>query len=283
MVLESLMNPSGAEKNPFRMFFYGALYSSAAVLLSLWIFKEHSSLVMIFFTVFACTPLMYNTIKEQEGKDKELDTESSILKEHSKALMFFMMLFFGITVSLTFWYVLLPYDTSSLLFSIQKKTITEINGGVTAFAASGFDIFSRIFLNNVKVLVFCVLFAFIYGMGAIFILVWNASVIAAAMGEFFRARLSEIAGTLGFLGASHYFTAGLMSVMRYAPHGILEIISYFIAGLAGGIISVAVINHDLGTKNFEKIVFDAANLIMISFIILLAAAIVETWVTPLLL
>ncbi len=281
MVLESLVNPIKAESNPYRMFFIGAVYSLAAAGLSLWIFNEYASLVMVFFTVLACTPLMYNTIKMEEEKDLKLDEERTILKEHGKALLFFMMLFFGITVAFTVLYVVLPSDLSGQIFSVQQKTIAEINGHVTSFTTTDFNIFSMILLNNVKVLVYCVIFALIYGLGAIFILVWNASVIATAMGEFFRQKLSSFIAAAGYVSIASYFSAGLISVIRYAPHGVLEILAYFIGGLAGGIISIAVIRHDFGTNQFEKIVFDAANLLIIAFGVLFIAALVETFITPL--
>ena len=66
MVLESFISPEGAERRPFELFFIGFFYASVAVLLSIWIFKQHSSLVMVFLTVFACIPLMYNTMKQEE-------------------------------------------------------------------------------------------------------------------------------------------------------------------------------------------------------------------------
>ena len=53
------------------------------------------------------------------------------------------------------------------------------------------------------------------------------------------------------------------------------------AGLAGGIISIAVIRHDYGTKEFERIVLDASDLILISLAVLAVAAVVEVYVTPL--
>ena len=43
---------------------------------------------------------------------------------------------------------------------------------------------SEIFINNMGVLFLCIIFSFLYGAGAIFILTWNASVIAAAIGSF---------------------------------------------------------------------------------------------------
>ncbi len=39
-------------------------------------------------------------------------------------------------------------------------------------------------------MIFCLLFAFLYGVGAIFILVWNASVLGAAIGVFAKTQLS---------------------------------------------------------------------------------------------
>ena len=63
-------------------------------------------------------------------------------------------------------------------------------------------------------------------------------------------------------------------------HGIPEIAAYFVAGLAGGIISVAVIRHDFGTKRFKHILFDSLDLIVISIFILLVAAAIEVFITP---
>ncbi len=292
MVLESIINPLKAEKKPVTMFFIGAIYSSVALFLGLWIFRDYASLVIIFLTVLACTPLMYNTIRIEEKKDMEIEAESTILKEHGRALLFFMMLFCGVTISFTFWYTILPFlhsifpslipaDIISSAFSVQLNTIMEMNGGVTGYVNSDFAVFSGIFLNNVKVLIFCIIFAFLYGFGAIFILVWNASVIAVAMGEFFRNKIAVITASIGGVGITSYVSISLYTLLRYTPHGLLEILAYFVAGLAGGIISIAIIRHDFRTNKFEKIIFDAANLIMISFLIIFVAALVETFITPL--
>jgi uncharacterized membrane protein SpoIIM required for sporulation len=65
-------------------------------------------------------------------------------------------------------------------------------------------------------------------------------------------------------------------------HGVFEILSYFVAGLAGGIISIAVTNHDFGTKKFQHVLLDSIDLILLSVLLLLVAALVEVFVTPLL-
>src|SRR3989338_2501144 len=184
MVLESLLNPLKAEKKPWEMVFSGFIYSSVAILIALWIFADQASMVMVFFIVMAAIPIMYNVVKLEESKDMAIEKESALLHEHNKAISFLMYLFLGVTVSSMLWYVVLPTDTVSIVFERQTATIQSINNAdVSANAINQLAIFSLIFLNNIKVLTFSILFAFVYGAGAIFILTWNATVIGTAIGN----------------------------------------------------------------------------------------------------
>ncbi len=282
MVLESLIGPIYAEKRPVVMFFLGFLYASIALFLANWIFQDYSSLVMVFLTVLACAPLMYRTIKLEEKKDIKYDNEKAILKEHFKALSFLIFLFIGITAAYSFWYILLPGEMAISLFKVQAETITHMNGSATGTFVAGFGIFSKIFFNNLKVMIFCILFSLTYGLGAIFILVWNASVIGVALGNFIRSHLSSYTSLIGFAKLGTYLHVTSWGILRYAIHGIPEILAYFIAGLAGGIISIAIIKHDFGTKKLEKILLDTSDLIIISIIVLILAAFIETYITPVL-
>ncbi len=279
MVLESLINPLRAEKQPWDMFFIGLVYSSIAVCLTLLIFEEEKSLALVFLTVMATIPIMYHTIKIEEKKDIKFSKETTLLKEHSKAITFFVFLFLGILVSFLLWYIFLPPNITHGLFFSQQQTINRINRIVTSGFASP-NTFFLILLNNIKVLFFCLLFAFFYGAGAIFILTWNASVIAAAMGNFFRTNLSLISKAVGSEKIGLYFHVGSLSLLRYSFHALPEIIAYFVGGLAGGIISVAVIRHDFRTKNFQKIVLDSSSLILLAIGFLIIAAFIEVFITP---
>ncbi|MBA3064169.1 hypothetical protein FP803_01895 [Candidatus Woesearchaeota archaeon] len=282
MVLETIINPINAERKPWEMFFIGIVYSSVAILLSFWIFHEYTSLVMVFLTTMACVPLLYNTIKLEEKKDIIINEERTLLREHSKVISFLLFLFLGFALSFAAWYVFLPADLAQNAFSVQTQTITNINTGATGMAFQSLGILTKIFFNNIKVLIFCILFAFIYGAGAIFILTWNASVIGAAIGNFVRIGISAEASMLGLAGAANYFHIFSLGLLRYAIHGIPEIAAYFIGGLAGSIISIAVIRHDLGTKKYEKILLDSSDLVIIAIVVLFLAALLEVYVTPLL-
>ena len=280
MTLESLVNPFKAVERPIHMFFIGIIYATVATFLSIIIFKDHSSLVMVFLTVIATIPLMYKTMKMEEEADIKIKDEVKLLKRHAKVIRFLLFMFMGFVVAYSFWYIFLPVDASQALFSVQSETIKTINSDIVGDVVSPVAIFMQIFLNNFKVLLFCLLFAFFYGAGAIFILTWNASVISAAIGDFVKSKLglySAAAGTMGVGSYVHAFSSGLL---RYSLHGIPEIAAYFIGGLAGGIISVAMINRDLETKHFNKILLDSVNLSLIAIFILVIAALIEVFITP---
>lgn len=279
MVVESLMSPFKAERKPWEVFFLGGFYSSIALFLSLWIFEEYAGLVMVFLTVMACLPLMYHLLSYEEEKDIEFFDERVLLKEHSKAVIAYLMLFLGMTVGFSFWYVSLPPALSTSIFQIQTDMISNLNQQVTGNFFQ-VNLVSKIFLNNVKVLIFCILFSFIYGSGALFILTWNASVIGAAAGNFIRTHLADFASSFGFVKFGAYFYVVGLSLLRYSLHGIPEILAYLVAGIAGGILSVALMRHEFGTKNFERILLDISDLVLISVFILFFAALVEVFITP---
>ncbi|TKJ17399.1 hypothetical protein CEE44_02590 [Candidatus Woesearchaeota archaeon B3_Woes] len=273
MVLESLINPFTAKKHPWEMFFVGFLYNSIAIFLSLWVFEEYASLVMVFLTVMACVPFIYKTIKIEEEIDLKIKKEFVLMKEHSKVLIFLIFLFLGIMLSVAVWYVVFPSSIHQTLFNIQTDTIEKINNPLTGKAIGSFNLFLRIFSNNMKVLMFCLLFAFFYGAGAIFILTWNASVIGVAIGNLIKTNIAKI---------TNYFSVFPLAVLRYMTHGVFEISAYFAAGLAGGIISIAVIKHEGGTKQFRKVLVNSFDMILIAILLLFVAALVEVFITPIL-
>lgn len=279
MVLESLISPLKAEAHPKNLLFYGFIYSSLGAVLSIWIFNQYASLVMVFLTAMAVIPLIYNIIKIEEKKDLTELGVKSLLKEHSRALYVFMFYFIGATLGFSMIYTLLPLFSGAVseeIFKVQVETIYSIRSGVIGNATQSFKIFADILANNLRVLIFCILFSFLYGLGAVFILTWNASVIGVAIGDTIKSGLNTLGSGFGIEHAS-LISYGLL---RYSLHGIPEIMAYFVAGLAGGIISVAAIRHDFGTKKYANIVLDSSLLMILSLVLLVFAAFFEVYITP---
>lgn len=281
MVLESLIKPIKAEQRPWQMLFAGFLFTLVAVFLSMIIFREYASLIMVFLIVLVTFPLVYNTLRLEEIKDEQSINENALLKEHVRALSVFMFLFLGIMISFIMLYVFLPASVSDTLFQVQLATIQNINGNINGHAITS-SYFQTIFFNNMRVLSICILFSFLFGVGAMFILTWNASVIAAAIGNFIKTNLMALAANIGKVPFTDTFSLFSVGIMKYMIHGFFEILSYFIAGLAGGIISIAIIRHQLGEEKFEKIIFDVSELLVISILMLVFAGLIEVYITPVL-
>ncbi len=281
MVLESLLNPFSIKKKPWEMFLAGIIFTFISLIVSYFVFRQSAGLLTIFLVVLATVPILYTTVKNEEELDLKSDKEWTLLKEHTKVLIFLMFLFLGITFALTIAYIFMPLEIVNSIFSIQQQAILNVNNnvhGIITGNVARFDLFGGILFNNLKVLFFCLIFSLLYGTGAMFILTWNASVIATAMGNLVKSNVAQSTALTGAVTASHYLGAATFSFFRYMTHGLLEIAAYFVAGLAGGIISIALIKHDLKD---DRVLVDSLDLILISLGLLVVAGIVEVYVTPL--
>jgi len=285
-MLEMLINPAKAEKNPWEMFFIGAFYAIISLILVKWVFSgdpvlsKYSGLLIVTFCVMFTIPFIYFALKFEERKDLEMEGFFNLLKEHSKALLYFMFLFMGFVVAFSLWYI--AFENGNQDFRVQIETFCMINKPanfeqcLNEYGLRSSNIFTgyftskdriiNIFSNNIYVLIFTIVFSLIFGAGAIFILAWNASVISAAIGIFSKSDLANLP----------------IGLMRYMIHGIPEIAAYFGGALAGGIISVAIIKHDIKSEKFWVILQDSLNLVIFSVIILFIAALMEVFLTPIL-
>ncbi len=297
MVLESIIPVNIAEERPIKILPTSFIYATIALFIAYWLFPTEASMTLIFFTVMACLPLMLGLIGLEKLKAEAILKEivfdyvsqpnkktSNPFKTHKKFFLFMTYLTIGLVLAFTLWYIVLPTNMVNLLFNSQINTINTINSNVSHLTGNAINIisyFSIILTNNLKVLIFCLLFSFIYGAGAIFILVWNASVVSIAIGNSIRGLLSSYAAATGANTLSQYFSAFSLGLLRYIVHGIPEIGAYFIGGLAGGMISIAIIKHEFMSPKFKIILMDALLLMLISVGLLILAALIETFISPL--
>lgn len=279
MVLEALLGVKEAENKPFYVFLLGMLYASVAIFLSLWIFRSDASLILVFLIVFASLPLIYKTTTFEAKRSYKTD-ERNLPRAHLNALKVFLYLFMGFTIAMSLWYIFLPSDTVYDLFATQIGTIKTINSNGATGQVTSWDFLSTIILNNLKVLTLCILFSFFFGAGAIFILAWNASVISTAIGSFIRTNITEYATTIGLTKIALYFQIFSLALLRYMTHGIFEILAYLIGGLAGGLISIAVINKHFEGDHFRIIIKDTVDLMILAVLLLLIGGLVEVFITP---
>ncbi len=281
-MLEALIKPKAAEKRPWKMFFIGLVYASLSLILVHFFFPNDSlsnGMTVVAFCVMFSLPFMFYMIKKEELEDENIEGFMGVWNMHSDAIYAFMWLFVGFVVAFSFWNIILG---NSSLLDFQVETYCKINspGNVekcmSLYSVTGKTAevtgsstqqvrFGSILENNIYVMIFTLIFSLLFGAGAIFILIWNASVIAAAVGIFAKYQLSDIP----------------LGLARYMIHGFPEIAAYFVTALAGGIFGIGVIRHGIKDKKFIRILENTVVLLFIAVLILVLAAVLEVYLTPL--
>lgn len=289
MVLEMLVSDRNATLgNWWKLLGIGAIYATFGLFLAAWVFPQYASMVMVFITVLGMAYLMHEVVlKEEEYDEDKKHTPHDILVHHGQTLTAFMFLFFGMLIAYLFWYVVLPWHAPAgngvfsnfdvaTVFEAQNDTVRRITGQVfTGAAIEPSEWFTIILLNNLGVLFFSFLFGFVYGYGGIFVLAWNASVIAAAAGTTFRNAVAS--GISGPERIWMFFASWLV----YMPHGVFEIFGFFVGALAAGILGAGIARkvwrtpEVLGRVLTDFIVFSFLAIVLIVF-----AAAIEVWITP---
>lgn len=282
-MLESLINPKRLVRGPLKMLPIGILYASLSLLLVKLFFgndpvlSKYSGLLVVLFSVLFTFPFMFYLIKQEEKEDEVIEGIRDVWRVHKDAILAFIWLFLGFVIAFSFWYIIMGNST---LLNAQLQTYCMINSpsnvnwcvqhyaiGTTVTptgAATSVGRFFSILENNVYVMIFTIIFSVIFGAGAIFILSWNATVIASAIGIFTNYKVSGI-------------PAGLL---RYMIHGIPEIGAYFVAALAGGILGTGIMRNGVKSKKFYHVLENTVLLLFLSLIILIFAALIEAYVIP---
>jgi uncharacterized membrane protein SpoIIM required for sporulation len=284
-MIESIINPKRIERGPIKMFFVGLIFATFSLLITHWFFSsdfvlsQYAGMIVVTFCVMFSFPYIYFMIKQEEREDEEVEGFFEVWNMHKDAIYAFMWLFLGFIVALSICNVILKDPN---LFNAQLQTYCMINapGNMdSCIARSSPDSFSlqtgaatkemrliSIIENNVYVMIFTLLFSLIFGAGAIFVLAWNASVIASAVGIFTKYELTQLP----------------IGICRYMIHGIPEIAAYFVTALAGGILGTAIIRKQLKKGRFLRILENCVMLLFMGIVLLILAALIETYITPIL-
>ncbi|MFW6233234.1 MAG: stage II sporulation protein M [Nanoarchaeota archaeon] len=284
-MLEAIVKPKRVEKRPWIMLIIGFIYASLSLILVKIFFardtilSEYAGMIVVTFCVMFSLPFMYSIIKREEIEDEEEPDESlmSVIRIHKDAIYAFMWLFLGFIIAFSLFNIVL---NDSNLFNAQIETYCIINSGgniedcvfenslkndlQTGASVHGVARFLSILENNIYVMMFTLLFSLIFGAGAIFILAWNASVIAAAIGIFSRYEIQGIP----------------CGILRYMIHGGPEIAAYFITALAGGIFGTGAIRNGFNNKKFYRVVQSTIILLFISIVLLILSGLMEVYFTP---
>ena len=263
-MLESLLRPKNAKLRD--VFLIAVMFSFIGVAFSIQIFPAQASVFSVCLITIMFMPFFQKLFASEEKKDYKL--HKNILVRHKKLIWVFGVFFIGLVCALSFLYVFFPNARGA--FSMQEDWYKSQGKTLTGQATASAD-FSSFLANNTQVLVMVFLLSTLFGAGAVFILVWNASIIAVYVGfvinSFIRNGVSsQFAYLLGV-------PVGLGSI---ALHGIPEIAAYFVAALAGGMLSVGIVREKF-RGHFEKILVDSLLFLALAEFLIIIAALLEAY------
>jgi uncharacterized membrane protein SpoIIM required for sporulation len=256
MVLERLVSIRDALKRPWWMFLIGGVISVTCLFISYFVFQSSVGMFSSLLVTISMTPFMLNLAMYQEAKEEQEHdfTEMNLLQRHKDIIKIYTVFFAGMILSLSILFMILPSSISQKLFQDQVNEINAIRGNFISY-----ETFGKILTNNLGVLFLSFIFSFVFGAGAVFILSWNATVLATAIGMSAKG--------IGGIKALP------MATLMFFPHGSLEILAYFIGGIAGGLVSALITRRH--SRNFWFIIKDSSLLMLASVALLITAGLIE--------
>ena len=298
MVLEAILSAEEVERHPIDMFFLGFGTASLGLWLAYYIFPKEASNWFLFLTAFALEPLLLRLFYLEEQEEVTL-VHPKFWQRHEGVIMDYLFLFFGMVIAFSFWYAMLPQELTNIMFENQIAEVVRIQnlrvaltGGfigtgavlvqqyapsLTAILENKKSMLEFIMVNNLRLLFLFVAFSFIFGAGAILLLVWNAAVVGVAVGNL--AREGIVAAQIS-ARATAYFKTLPVSFLAFFVHGVFEILGYFVGAIAGGILSVAIIKKHYNNPHFKTIIRDVILLLLISAGLIVLGAFIEVYITP---
>ena len=238
-----MLRPHDAERRPWMIAAVSFLFSFSAYVISLYLFPENFGIASVFMTSMFLLPLFHLLLIREEKMEEHKKDELGIVLE------LFWLMFLGVTIN----YALLPVVGFPAPYA-QSKQISAVTGHLTIP-----EIGQKIITNNLKVLFITYMFSLFFGATSIFILVWNASIVGTWLATIFVPKQGFLAGLL----------TGLLSI---SLHGLPEITAYFLAAIAGGLLSVAV-----KRRKTEEMAVHSLVLFGISLVLILIAGIIEAY------
>ena len=269
MVLESILRPKNAEKKPWHVFIIAFIYTFISIFFAYKLFPEQSSILTIALITIIFVPFFQRLFVFEEKKDELVarrKMKRNLFARHGAVISVFSMFFLGIVVAMSLAFVFVPEFKD--VFILQSETL---RGFSATGGATGAGEFATFFLNNTQVMVLMFILSAMLGAGAVFILAWNASVIAVYVGLFIQSLIGK-----GLSSGVAYLYGLPVSLGSIALHGIPEIVAYFFAGIAGGILSVGILREKFNSKEFSLVFKDSLIFLGIAELLIFVAALVET-------
>ncbi len=267
-MLEALYKVDLIEKKPYLALILGIAYTVIGTGLAAWLFKSDPAIP----SVAIISLLLYPTIKGLINKEnallkKQKKINKKAFLKNGKLMLIYLFIFLGVLIGFSLFSVILTPLATNQIFENQINVLYSSVGQASVLNSS---LFSKLFTHNLIVLMLAFITALLVGDGAIFLLVWNASVWGTIFGNL--AKSSAIAGSL-----NPFLVFGIILVI-VLPHTLMEALSYITSAISGGVFSKTFISEKNKPKKRMALLKNASMLLITAIVILFIAVFIEQYV-----
>lgn len=210
-------------------------FSSLSIFFSYWIFPSQASMLSITFLVIALTPLLYRMMEAEE--EVVAKGGKNFVQRYGGIFWALIAISAGMVISFYIWHQALPSDPS--YNGSSCSTQLPCKEAVFSMQESGIE--ERSHLRIIILISISFLLSLFLGAGAILIIAWDMS-------------------SLVVMGPEH--------MLAYSP----QLICYFLAGMAGALLSFAAVRHEWRSHGFFKVMKDSLILLAISLLLVPASS-----------
>jgi uncharacterized membrane protein SpoIIM required for sporulation len=261
MVLEQLFKIKQIQKNYFNIFMLGFIFSELGILASFVAFRGSVGIMSLAFISVISMPFLLSLIDVKNRRFSDDGFIKNVFENNSNIFDSYIFLFLGIFLSYLLYALFMPEMSVRFYFREQL----DATFGPAGYALTTSQPFLRLFNNNIFILFIFFILSIVFGAGSILFLVWNSSAWGTALGYHIKVR-----------GYGVSLLGKLSVVIKFLPHLVLEASAYLFAIISGVIISQAFYSKELSGSKKQKLIFQGGFLFILSLIILIIAAIVET-------
>ncbi|MFH1978175.1 MAG: stage II sporulation protein M, partial [Candidatus Aenigmatarchaeota archaeon] len=220
MRLSAILDPQEIKKSPVNALFVAAFLITVGFISAFFIFPAEFSISIISFSSLLILPFVIRVLETEKFVEKKnVQGIVSLFRRHERTIIFFIFIFFGMALEYTMLFGFVTPEIGNIAFEQQLGLILRSPTGYFA----GSEIFWEIVTNNIRLVFICMVLSIFYGVGAIFILNYNASIVGIIYGSSIRTMIYGVTYPV------------FPNPLWYLPHIILEVMAYLLASIAGAV------------------------------------------------
>ncbi|MEM4263288.1 MAG: stage II sporulation protein M [Candidatus Woesearchaeota archaeon] len=264
MVLEQFLENVHVKRHAYFVIFLSMIYVFIAYGVAYLFFKESMSLVAVFTLTIILIPSLHHIISLEEQIERKNGLRH-FFRNHATIFKVYSSAFLGILIG--FGVIGAVFDSADI-YAYQIDFLTRQSSigasAISKFASNSYvpsftDVLG-LFSQNISVMLIAFVLSVFYGAGAVFLIVFNASMFSAFLFSFMTATSKTIAS---------------VSFIHFIP----EISGFLLAAISGAILSAAILNESFSSPYFRNVMKNISIMLAVSIFLIFIGAFLEIYLS----